>query len=218
MNQYEVIASACTTIYVILEQLSNLNHFYRFSLDYFQEIFKLVLASHSRNTKAPDDRINYLVNQLYVTTFQWTSRSLLHRDHLVLGLLLAQAASLDIKNGTFAALLSAKIASNGKDVAPSRIEYANENELDSDELENVVGENRPGWTKFLQGSDGEMRIPVSHDSSQRIISSTISSNNFRSFHIGYDTGQGLPTRSINGKRRTSHQHCFRNRFKCSHGL
>jgi hypothetical protein len=89
-------------------------------------------------------------------------------------------------------------------VAPSRIEYANENEFDSEELENIVEENRPGWSKFLQGSDGEMKIPVSRDSSQRIISSTISSNNFRSFRIGYDTGQGFPTRSINGKRRTSH--------------
>jgi dynein heavy chain 1, cytosolic len=218
MNQYEVIASACTTIYVILEQLSNLNHFYRFSLDYFQEIFKLVLASHSRNTKAPDHRIHYLVNQLYVTTFQWTSRSLLHRDHLVLGLLLAQAASLDIKNDTFAALFSAKIASSGKGVSPSRIEYGNESDFDSEELEKVVGENRTSWSKFLQGSDGEMKIPVSRESRQSNISSTILSNNIRSFRVGYDNGQGFPTRSIDGKRRTSHQHCFRNRFKRSHGL
>jgi len=176
MNQYEVIASACTTIYVILEQLSNLNHFYRFSLDYFQEIFKLVLASHNRSTKAPNERITYLVNQLYITTFQWTSRSLLHRDHLVLGLLLAQAAGVDIKNNTFAALLSAQLGSTSNDISLSQIEYPNGNDFHSDELENMVEEDRSSWKKFLQSSDGDMKIPVSRDSGQSNLPAVISAN------------------------------------------
>src|ERR1700737_1570342 len=153
-----MIASACTTIYVILEQLSLLNHFYRFSLDYFQEIFKLVLASQHRDAKGPHDRIAYLVNQLYITTFKWTSRSLLHGDPLVLALLLAQAASVDIKQETFAALLSAALESGTATPSLRAIKYPNAKDFDSQELEVVLSENRSEWDRFLEGGDGEMRV------------------------------------------------------------
>jgi dynein heavy chain 1, cytosolic len=167
MNHYEVIASACTTIYVILEQLSLLNHFYRFSLDYFQDIFKLVLASHHRDGKTPQDRIDYLVNELYVTTFRWTSRSLLHRDHLVLALLLAQAASIDLKNDTFAALLSASLGP-GDSVSLQRIQYSNGEEFDSEELEVVLSESRNEWDRFLSGIDSEIHAPKMNNKNQSI--------------------------------------------------
>lgn len=160
MRQYEVIASACTTIYVILEQLSLLNHFYRFSLDYFQEIFKLVLSSHRRDGKASHDRIEYLVNQLYITTFRWTSRSLLHRDHLVFALLLAQAASVNVKRNIFAALLSATLVPGTKDISLSKIQYQNVDDFNPDELESLVNESRGEWSRFLKDADNEMRVPI----------------------------------------------------------
>lgn len=159
MSQYEVIASACTTIYVILEQLSLLSHFYRFSLDYFQEIFKLVLASHHRDGKTPQDRINYLVNQLYVTTFRWTSRSLLHHDHLVLAVLLAQAASVHVRRDSFAALLFAALEPGARGFSLSRITCAGSMDFEAEELENVLDYNRSEWTRFLNGADNEMHVP-----------------------------------------------------------
>src|SRR5579859_3300153 len=169
MNQYEVIASACTTIYVILEQLGVLNHFYRFSLDYFQEIFRLVLASQSRDGKGPQDRIGFLVNQLYVTTFRWTSRSLLHGDHLVLALLLAQAASTEAKPDTFAALFSAVLKPGSKGISLDAITYGNETDLDSQELEGVIGDNRAEWHKFLTAADGDMKLPTLGNSDESML-------------------------------------------------
>jgi dynein heavy chain 1 len=158
MNQYEVIASACTTIYVILEQLGVLNHFYRFSLDYFQEIFRLVLASRVRYDKAPEDRIAHLVNQLYITTFRWTSRSLLHKDHLALALLLAQAASTKVKQAVFTALLTSGLKS-GDEISLDRIDYGVTQHLVSHELEKLLSDNRAEWNQFFTGADSEATIP-----------------------------------------------------------
>jgi len=166
MSQYEVVASACTTIYVILEQLSLLNHFYRFSLDYFQEIFKLVLASHDTKCKNSQERIAYLVNHLYVTTFRWTSRSLLHKDHLVLALLLAQAASHDVSHDTFETLLSATLAPGSTDVSLRRIQYSKGVEFGSEELENMYEGNQAEWDSFLKSSDGDGRLPLRKDFKQ----------------------------------------------------
>lgn len=161
MSQYEVIASACTTIYVILEQLSLLNHFYRFSLAYFQEIFKIVLDSHDRDSKSPQDRIGYLVNQLYITTFRWTSRSLLHRDHLVFALLLAQAAGDEVGNDVFAAFLSASVppGASGKKMSIKKIEFV-DGDANTDELESLLAENSSEWSRFLECADGDLRMPA----------------------------------------------------------
>jgi len=171
MDQYEVIASACTTIYVILEQLNNLNHFYRFSLDYFQEIFKLVLATHHRDSKNPQARISHLVNQLYITTFQWTSRSLLHRDHLVLALLLAQAASLELHNDTFAALLSASRDPNHKGISLSHVKFSNDLDFDTDELKNAISRHSE-MTQLLNSDDVALSIPTFRDHSIFLILET----------------------------------------------
>jgi len=161
MNQYEVIASACTTIYVVLEQLSALNHFYRFSLDYFQEIFKLVLASRAPNNN--QDRIAFLVNQLFISTFRWTSQSLLHKDHLVLALLLAQAASSEIKQDIFAALLSSALKP-GDEISVQRIAVTEH--FDYVELETMLNENRTEWNQFLTSTDSDLQVPAITNPSQ----------------------------------------------------
>jgi dynein heavy chain 1, cytosolic len=163
MDQYEVVASACTKIYVVLEQLNLLNHFYRFSLDYFQEIFKFVLASPYPNGKSSQERITFLVNHLYLATFRRSSRALLHKDHLVLALLLAQAASQDVTHETFEAVLSATANVQPGNSWLRQIQYSKGATTESKDLESYYQDNRTKWDRFLECSDGDSQVPLEKD-------------------------------------------------------
>lgn len=92
-QQYKVIARSCSAIFAVLDQLSRLNHFYQFSLKYFIDIFADVLRAakkaHESNGNA---RIDSIVRNLFISTYQRTSLALLQRDRVVLAMLLAQAA------------------------------------------------------------------------------------------------------------------------------
>jgi dynein heavy chain 1 len=90
--EYLPLASACSSIYFTLEQLATINHFYQFSLDYFLDIFDYVLH-HNPNLKGVTDhdaRKNTLLNDLFLVTYNRTSRSLLHTDYMVLASTLAK--------------------------------------------------------------------------------------------------------------------------------
>jgi len=114
----------------------------------------------------PQDRIAFLVNQLYVTTFRWTSRSMLHKDHLVLALLLAQAAGTDVKQETFTAMLSATLAPGTEEVSLRRIQYPKEVDFDSEDFENMFETRQAEWIQFLKSADSEMKVPLGKEITQ----------------------------------------------------
>ena len=90
--EYLPLAHACSGIYFTLEQLATINHFYQFSLAYFLDIFDFILLQNP-NLKGVTDleqRKTLLLNDLFLVTFQRTSRSLLHTDHVVLAITLAK--------------------------------------------------------------------------------------------------------------------------------
>ncbi|EGG11538.1 uncharacterized protein MELLADRAFT_46877 [Melampsora larici-populina 98AG31] len=90
--EYLPLAQASSSIFFVLEQLNVLHHFYQFSLRFFLDIFEFVLL-HNPNLATiqdPRQRLSILLNDLFVITFKRTSRALLHRDHLMLAMLLAQ--------------------------------------------------------------------------------------------------------------------------------
>lgn len=90
--EYLPLAQASSSIFFVLEQLNVLNHFYQFSLRFFLNIFEFVLL-HNPNLSSITDaksRLGVLLNDIFVVTFKRTSRALLHRDHLMLAMLLAQ--------------------------------------------------------------------------------------------------------------------------------
>ncbi|POW05001.1 hypothetical protein PSTT_09991, partial [Puccinia striiformis] len=74
--------------------LNVLNHFYQFSLQYFLDILKFVLPDennwHLLGVRDPRERLTVVFNNICLITFEQTSRALLHRDHLVLAMSLAQ--------------------------------------------------------------------------------------------------------------------------------
>ena len=90
--EYLPLAQACSGIYFTFEQLSTINHFYQFSLDYFLSIFDFVLHRNPnlKGVTDPQTRKEILLNELFLTSFRRTSRSLLHTDHLVLAVSLAR--------------------------------------------------------------------------------------------------------------------------------
>jgi dynein heavy chain 1 len=90
--EYLPIAQACSSVFFILEQLSLINHFYQFSLHFFLDIFDYVLH-HNPNLQGISDyasRRRILFDDLFLLVFKRTSRALLHRDHTMLAMLLAQ--------------------------------------------------------------------------------------------------------------------------------
>lgn len=90
--EYLPIAQACSSVFFILEQLSLINHFYQFSLHFFLDIFDYVLH-HNPNLHGISDyarRRRILFDDLFLVVFKRTSRALLHRDHTMLAMLLAQ--------------------------------------------------------------------------------------------------------------------------------
>ena len=90
--EYLPLAQACSATFFVLEQISTINHFYQFSLNFFLEIFNFVLH-HNPNLKSITDhamRREILWNDLFLTVYQRTANALLYRDRVVLAVLLAQ--------------------------------------------------------------------------------------------------------------------------------
>ncbi|KAI0639011.1 dynein heavy chain [Trametes polyzona] len=90
--EYLPIAQACSAVFFILEQLNLVNHFYQFSLRFFLDIFDYILL-HNPNLRGVTDyakRREILMNDLFLVVYKRTSRALLHRDHVMLAVLLAQ--------------------------------------------------------------------------------------------------------------------------------
>eukprot|EP00124_Ichthyophonus_hoferi_P001082 Ihof_evm1s50 gene=Ihof_evmTU1s50 len=87
---YRGLANHCSAIYFSLEQLSQVHHLYQFSLQLFLDIFHHVLHNneHLTNLTEPLSRLDVLVYDLFVVTFERVSKSLLHEDRLGFGLLL----------------------------------------------------------------------------------------------------------------------------------
>ncbi|THH01513.1 hypothetical protein EW026_g1200 [Hermanssonia centrifuga] len=90
--EYLPLAQACSAVFFILEQLNLVNHFYQFSLRFFLDIFDYVLHRNPNLTNITDHarRRDILISDLFLTVYKRTSRALLHRDHLMLAVLLAQ--------------------------------------------------------------------------------------------------------------------------------
>ncbi|KXS20765.1 hypothetical protein M427DRAFT_130976 [Gonapodya prolifera JEL478] len=89
---YTPLATACSSIFFVLEQLSSIHHFYRFSLDFFYEIFDSVIHRNTNIAKLtePLERLRILNRDLFRVTFARTAISLLNEDQYVFALLLSQ--------------------------------------------------------------------------------------------------------------------------------
>ncbi|KAF2083456.1 hypothetical protein K490DRAFT_51603 [Saccharata proteae CBS 121410] len=92
--QYKIIARSCSAIFAVLEQLRHVNFFYQFSLQYFTDIFEAVLRTTKMKGEGQshESRIDVIIRELFIDTYRRTSLALLHKDRVMLAMLLAQAA------------------------------------------------------------------------------------------------------------------------------
>ena len=90
--EYLPLARTASALFFVLDRLVILNHFYQFSLAFFMEVFDYVLLHNPnlKNITDPQQRLNILVQDLFIHLFKRTCRALLHKDYLILAMLLAQ--------------------------------------------------------------------------------------------------------------------------------
>ncbi|OZJ04271.1 hypothetical protein BZG36_02479 [Bifiguratus adelaidae] len=89
---YTPLARACSSIFFLLEQLDSIHHFYQFSLDFFNSIFNKVLLDnpHLKDVQDSEARLQVILSDLFLTTYQRTTLTLLHDDHIMFAMLLAR--------------------------------------------------------------------------------------------------------------------------------
>ncbi|KAF9243765.1 dynein heavy chain and region D6 of dynein motor-domain-containing protein [Melanogaster broomeanus] len=176
--EYLPLAQACSSVFFILEQLNLVNHFYQFSLHFFLDIFDYVLH-HNPNLKNVTDyhqRREILLSDLFLVVYKRTSRALLHRDYVMLAVLLAQVKLRGVEDITDElefllesgqGIVGVPNASSGEHPATSLLSpdqmmhlenYAKQS-LFKPVLNHVF--ERPGdWIPFLQSANPETMVPL----------------------------------------------------------
>jgi len=181
---YLPLAQACSSVFFILEQLNLVNHFYQFSLRFFLDIFDYVLH-HNPNLKNVSDhhrRREILLNDLFLIVYKRTSTALLHRDHVMLAVLLAQVklrGTEEINDGLEFLLESGQ--GIGVSTAPATEQSASsilspdqmmhlesfaKHSLFKPVLNNIL-EHPDDWIPFLQSSTPETIVPIPWEPSMR---------------------------------------------------
>ena len=183
-SEYLPIAQACSSVFFILEQLNLINHFYQFSLSFFLDIFEYILH-HNPNLQNISDysrRRQILFDDLFLVVFKRTSRALLHQDHVMLAMLLAQVKlrgvedlsdeyELLLESGEGATISSA----NGTDLPGSAILSMDQTQRLKAHLKHVIfkpveahlRKQESDWASFLESAEPEKRTPAPWESSTR---------------------------------------------------
>ncbi|KAI9703864.1 MAG: hypothetical protein M1836_007636 [Candelina mexicana] len=161
--QYDIIARSCSAVFAILEQLHHLNHFYQFSLQFFVDIFKSVLHSNKRlstetNHKA---RIEIILQDLFLLTYQRTSLALLQKDRVLFAMLLAQASPHKMDKGLIDVILDESL--EGVDVSTNK--ESRDGALEKLSRVHILKTSQEviqatSWDRFLSTEIAESSVPA----------------------------------------------------------
>ncbi|KAG6054551.1 Dynein heavy chain cytoplasmic [Claviceps sp. LM77 group G4] len=162
-QQYSVIASSCSAVFAVLDQLHFLNHFYQFSLQYFLDIFHLVLHGNNQRLKNATDhnaRRDIIVKDLFVNTFKRTALGLLQKDRITLGMLLAQASPYKMDKSLIDIILDKRIEgknlSSTPDVRDEAFIEAKKLGVLKERLDQVEASD---WDRFFSEELAETVVP-----------------------------------------------------------
>ena len=164
--QYGTIARACSAVFAILEQLPCLNHFYQFSLQYFVEIFNTVLHNnpHLRAEKDYTVRGQIILRDLFVSTYQRTSLSLLQKDRITLAMLLAHASPYEMDNSLIDCILDPSLGGHDVSTNADRKSDAMAKASRIPSLKSHITRISPRqWDRFLTEELAENFVPVIWD-------------------------------------------------------
>ncbi|KAJ5127831.1 hypothetical protein N7448_008610 [Penicillium atrosanguineum] len=142
-HQYSTIARACSAVFAVLEQLHHINHFYQFSLQYFVDIFNSVLYQNKRLAQEKDHsaRVQIIIRDLFITTFQRTSLGLVQKDRVTLAILLAQATPFPMDRAILDRILDESVQ-------------------DSDLSTTTDSRDQDQWDRFFDEELAENVVPV----------------------------------------------------------
>jgi dynein heavy chain 1, cytosolic len=171
--EYLPLAQACSAVFFVLEQLNLANHFYQFSLQFFIDIFEYVLYHNPRLQGITDygSRRSILLNDLFLVAYKRTSRALLHRDHVMLAVLLAQVKLRGLEDITDE--LEFLLDSNDSAAATAEIEKPIEFLTPEQQrrletyakislfkpVQTHILEREDQWTEWLKSSQPETAVP-----------------------------------------------------------
>ena len=171
-QQYSLIAKACSAVFAILDQLYHIHHFYQFSLQYFIDIFNAVLHNNPRLKSSLDHKTRgeVILHDLFTSTYQRTSLSLLQKDRITLAMLLAQASPYQMDKTLIEKILSASV--HGCDVAssPELREQAKLQAAQMPALRQHMSIITPEeWNRFFTEEFAENYVPKAWDSATSIV-------------------------------------------------
>ncbi|KIX04416.1 uncharacterized protein Z518_05284 [Rhinocladiella mackenziei CBS 650.93] len=169
---YSRIANACSAIFALLEQLHHLNRGYRFSLQYFIDIFNSVLHHnpHLTNKTNHEERGEIILKDIFVETYRRTSLSLLQKDRITLAMLLVRATPYEFDRSAMELILEERPHSHGilpsdareEDVlaAINRVPMFNKDQ---------VHPRSESWRQFLSAERAEHCVPTIWNDTDKII-------------------------------------------------
>lgn len=170
-QRYSIVARSCSAVFAVLEQLHHINHFYQFSLKYFTDIFDSVLHANKHLDNSGLDkkrdylqRIDIILRDLFVTTYQRTSLGVIQKDRITLAMLLAQAAPYPMDKGIIDTILDESTEGNDLSANPeTKVQvmsgFANMS-LFKSHLPSVAAEQ---WDQFLSEELAENYVPAVWD-------------------------------------------------------
>ncbi|OJJ50928.1 hypothetical protein ASPZODRAFT_57610 [Penicilliopsis zonata CBS 506.65] len=165
--QYNIIARSCSAVFAVLEQLHHINHFYQFSLQYFVDIFNSVLYQNKRLAQEKEHaaRVQIILRDLFVTTYQRTSLGLLQKDRITLAMLLAQAAPYSMDKSIIDGILDESVEGTDLSTEPSEMrDQVLSNLANMSLFRSYVDAITPEqWTQFCTEELAENFIPVIWD-------------------------------------------------------
>lgn len=160
---YSRIANACSAIFALLEQLHHLNHGYRFSLQYFIDIFNSVLHHnpHLTNKTNYEERSEIILKDIFVETYRRTSLSMLQKDRITLAMLLVRATPYEFDRSVMELILENRPRSRGS-IAPDAsdedvMSAVKQVPVFDQQLINASGN---AWTQFLAAERAEHHVPT----------------------------------------------------------
>ena len=173
---YSHIANACSAIFALLEQLHHLNHGYRFSLQYFLDIFSFVLHHnpHLANKTNHEERGEIILKDIFVETYRRTSLSMLQKDRITLAMLLVRATPYDFDRAAIELILENRTNPQGSVAANSSHQYvraAVKRVSMFDEAK--IDMSSRSWNQFLTAERAEHCVPTVWDETASIIDQNI---------------------------------------------
>jgi len=163
---YSQIANACSAIFALLEQLHHLNHAYRFSLQYFLDIFNFVLHHNHHLTNKTDyqERSEIILKDIFVETYRRTSLSLLQKDRITLAMLLVRAMPFDLDRTALELILDDRPQSSGGNSSnASQEDVLAAVRRQSVFKQQLIDPSSSSWKQFMSAERAEHCVPVIWD-------------------------------------------------------